>query len=83
MFWPTLICKGRRDKKVTKVLVTNRTHWEIHRILKTYRYRWTGTETFHRAVTNEALRTTLEWAIDQVTDNSRKSQTRYGPIGVD
>lgn len=43
-----LIWKNRRDRSVTKVLVTNRTRWEIHRILKTYRYRWTGTETFHR-----------------------------------
>jgi len=42
------IWKNRRDQSVTKVLVTNRTRWEIHRILKTYRYRWTGTETFHR-----------------------------------
>ena len=33
---------------MTKILVTNRTQWEINRILKTYRYRWTGTETFHR-----------------------------------
>jgi len=43
-----LIWRNRRDKQVAKVLVTNRTRWEIHRILKTYRYRWTGTETFHR-----------------------------------
>jgi hypothetical protein len=42
------IWKNRRDKNVTKILVTNRTQWEINRILKTYRYRWTGTETFHR-----------------------------------
>lgn len=31
-----------------KILVTNRTHWEAHRILKVYKRRWTGTETFHR-----------------------------------
>lgn len=31
-----------------KILVTNRTHWESHRILKVYTRRWTGTETFHR-----------------------------------
>ncbi|REJ69525.1 MAG: IS701 family transposase [Planctomycetota bacterium] len=43
-----LIWHNRRDKTVAKVLVTNRTRWEINRILKTYRYRWTGTETFHR-----------------------------------
>ena len=43
-----LIWHNRRDQNVAKVLVTNRTRWEINRILKTYRYRWTGTETFHR-----------------------------------
>ena len=43
-----LIWHNRRDKSVAKVLVTNRTRWEINRILKTYRHRWTGTETFHR-----------------------------------
>jgi len=43
-----LIWKNRRDQGLTKVLATNRTRWEVNRILKTYRYRWTGTETFHR-----------------------------------
>lgn len=42
------IWHNRRDKQLAKVLITNRTRWEINRILKTYRYRWTGTETFHR-----------------------------------
>ena len=31
-----------------KILVTNRTQWEAHRILKVYKRRWSGTETFHR-----------------------------------
>jgi hypothetical protein len=31
-----------------KILVTNRTGWEITRILRVYRHRWTGTECFHR-----------------------------------
>jgi hypothetical protein len=31
-----------------KILLTNRTYWEAHRILKVYKRRWTGTETFHR-----------------------------------
>jgi DDE superfamily endonuclease len=31
-----------------KILISNRTHWEAHRILKVYKRRWTGTETFHR-----------------------------------
>jgi hypothetical protein len=37
-----------RSEKPRKILVTNRTYWETHRVLKTYRKRWTGTETFHR-----------------------------------
>ena len=31
-----------------KILVTNRTTWEVCRVLQTYRHRWTGTETYHR-----------------------------------
>jgi hypothetical protein len=38
----------RRDAQARKILVTNRTGWEVIRILKVYRYRWTGTECFHR-----------------------------------
>jgi hypothetical protein len=38
----------RRDEQPRKILVTNRTTWEVCRILRTYRYRWTGTETYHR-----------------------------------
>lgn len=30
------------------ILVTNRTQWEASRIVRAYRHRWTGTETFHR-----------------------------------
>lgn len=38
----------RNAGKAKKILVCNRTHWDIIRILKVYRYRWTGTECFHR-----------------------------------
>jgi len=38
----------RKDKKAKKILVTNRTHWEITRILRVYHRRWRGTECFHR-----------------------------------
>ena len=31
-----------------KILVTDRTYWEISRILRVYRCRWRGTECFHR-----------------------------------
>lgn len=133
-----LIWRNRRDGQLAKVLVTNRTRWEVNRILQTYRYRWTGTETFHRdgkqelgmgdcqlrsgqgqtrhmhlvmlaysllmrqlkqpsakawalerlttigqacrAVTNETLRTTLAWAIEQVVNNSRKTQHVYAQL---
>ena len=43
-----VIWKHKRDEKPCKVLVSNRTTWEVNRILGVYRYRWTGTETFHR-----------------------------------
>lgn len=126
------IWKNRRDKNPVKVLVTNRTKWEITRIVRGYRCRWTGTETYHRdgkqelgmgdcqlrsgqgqtrhmylvmlaysllvmqlrqsrakawalerlttigqacrAITTETFRTTLEWAIRQITQNSQKPQ---------
>ena len=38
----------RNDERCCKVLVTNRITWEVSRIVRGYRYRWTGTETFHR-----------------------------------
>lgn len=38
----------RHEAQAKKILVTNRTGWDVIRILKVYRYRWTGTECFHR-----------------------------------
>ena len=38
----------KKAKEAKKMLVCNRTHWEVTRILKVYRYRWRGTECFHR-----------------------------------
>jgi hypothetical protein len=38
----------RQDAQACKVLVTNRIQWEVTRIVRAYRQRWTGTETFHR-----------------------------------
>ena len=43
-----ILWKQRRDAEPCKILVTNRITWEVSRILGVYRYRWTGTETFHR-----------------------------------
>jgi len=37
-----VLWKQQRDAEPVKLLVTNRTYWEVHRILKTYRKRWTG-----------------------------------------
>lgn len=38
----------KNDKEAKKMLVCNQTHWDIIRVLKVYRCRWTGTECFHR-----------------------------------
>ncbi len=35
-------------KEPAKILVSNQTHWEVTRVLRGYRGRWTGTETLHR-----------------------------------
>lgn len=36
------------SKEPAKMLVTNQTHWEVTRVLRGYRGRWTGTETLPR-----------------------------------
>src|SRR5512147_2053919 len=124
-----VLWRYRRDTEPIKILVTNRTTWEVSRIVRVYRHRWTGTETFHRdgkqqlglgdcqlrdlqgqtrhiylvmlaysllmgqlkqsrakewalhrlmtigeacrAMVKEALRTTLAWAIEQVTERNQ------------
>jgi len=38
----------RKDREAKKILICNRTYWEVTRILKVYRCRWRGTECFHR-----------------------------------
>jgi hypothetical protein len=43
-----MLWKNRRDTAPGKILITNRTRWEITRIVRGYRCRWTGTETYHR-----------------------------------
>jgi len=37
-----------KGEKAKKILICNRTHWEVTRILRVYRCRWRGTECFHR-----------------------------------
>jgi hypothetical protein len=135
-----ILWRNRRDASPAKILVTNRTSWEVTRIVRGYRCRWTGTETYHRdgkqelgmgdcqlrsgqgqtrhmylvmlaysllmlqlkqgrakswalgwlttigqacrAVSAETLRTTLEWAIAQVAENSQKPHHVIAQLGL-
>jgi len=135
-----ILWKYRQDTAPIKVLVTNRTTWEVSRIVRVYRHRWTGTETFHRdgkqqlglgdcqlrdfqgqtrhiylvmlaysllmsqlkqgrarewalqrlttigeacrAMVKETLRTTLSWAIEQVTLRERSYEHVVAQLGL-
>ena len=43
-----IIWDRKNGREPVKVLITNRINWEPTRMLLVYRWRWTGTETFHR-----------------------------------
>lgn len=43
-----ILWKTRDSASPCKVLVSNQIHWDVNRIVKVYRQRWTGTECFHR-----------------------------------
>jgi hypothetical protein len=43
-----ILWQHREDEQARIILVTNRVQWEASRIVRVYRHRWTGTETFHR-----------------------------------
>jgi hypothetical protein len=43
-----IIWQNQEDKQPRIMLITNRIQWEASRIVRAYRHRWTGTETFHR-----------------------------------
>lgn len=43
-----IIWRHQQDQEPRIMLVTNRVQWEVTRIVRAYRHRWTGTETFHR-----------------------------------
>jgi hypothetical protein len=43
-----ILWRYRNDDRPCKILVTNRITWEVSRIVRVYRNRWIGTETFHR-----------------------------------
>ncbi|GMU26274.1 MAG: hypothetical protein AMXMBFR16_11790 [Candidatus Uhrbacteria bacterium] len=43
-----VLWKQREDPTPVKILVTNNTFWETHRVLRTDRARWSGTDPLHR-----------------------------------
>jgi hypothetical protein len=43
-----ILWQQQQDTSARIILVTNRVCWEVSRVVRTYRHRWTGTETFHR-----------------------------------
>jgi hypothetical protein len=43
-----MIWDKQEDAAPRIILVTNRIQWEVSRVVRGYRHRWTGTETFHR-----------------------------------
>ena len=43
-----ILWRKQTDEQPRIILVSNRTQWEARRIVRAYRHRWTGTETFHR-----------------------------------
>jgi hypothetical protein len=136
----TALWRYRQDVEPVKILVSNRTTWEVVRGARVYRHRWTGTETFHRdgkqqlgmgdcqlrdprgqtrhmylvmlaysllmsalkqgrakewalqrlmtigeacrAMEKEVLRTTLSWAIEQVTTRGRPPDQVVAQLGL-
>jgi hypothetical protein len=43
-----ILWQRQEDEQARIILITNRIQWEAGRIVRAYRHRWTGTETFHR-----------------------------------
>jgi hypothetical protein len=43
-----ILWSSRDGTQARIILVSNRVQWEVTRIVRVYRHRWTGTETFHR-----------------------------------
>jgi DDE superfamily endonuclease len=43
-----ILWQQREDKQARIILISNRIQWEASRLVRAYRHRWTGTETFHR-----------------------------------
>lgn len=43
-----ILWQHRNDATPRIILVSNQVRWEVTRVVRAYRHRWTGTETFHR-----------------------------------
>lgn len=43
-----ILWKERSSESPSKILVSNEIQWDVTRILRVYKHRWTGTECFHR-----------------------------------
>jgi hypothetical protein len=43
-----ILWQHQEDRQARIILVSNRVQWEASRMVRVYRHRWTGTETFHR-----------------------------------
>jgi DDE superfamily endonuclease len=43
-----ILWQQQEDRQPRIILVSNRLQWEASRMVRAYRHRWTGTETFHR-----------------------------------
>jgi hypothetical protein len=43
-----ILWQHQHDTAPRIILVTNRVCWEVSRVVRVYRHRWTGTETFPR-----------------------------------
>jgi hypothetical protein len=43
-----ILWSGKKDDEARKMLISNRTIWDVTRILRVYGRRWRGTECFHR-----------------------------------
>jgi hypothetical protein len=67
-----ILWQNQHDQRPRIILVTNRVQWEVTRIVRTYRHRWTGTETFHRDGKQQ-----LGMGACQLRDSEGQTRHRY------
>ena len=60
-----ILWRYRHASESIKILVTNRITWEVSRIVRVYRQRWTGTETFHRDGKQQLGQGDCQWRDEQ------------------